>query len=108
LVAPPAFDLTAKAWMASFFFVGTVTSTCCAGGFLGIWFITESTDSSIRDHIKTAVLIGVLASSILTIDYSVGNDRLILGAAIVTVLSAVVALISKTYSRNPSSTKIGS
>ena len=49
LLVPPAFSLAAKTWMASFFFVGTVTAVCCGGGFLGIWFIMASIDRPIRD-----------------------------------------------------------
>jgi hypothetical protein len=87
--------------MASFLFVGTVTAVCCAGGFLGIWAITASIERSIRDHIKTAILIGLVASGIFAINFSIGNDRLMLGATFVTVLSAVIALIVKTYARKP-------
>jgi hypothetical protein len=98
LVAPPAYSLTAKAWMASFLIQCIGTAVCCTGGFLGMWFITVSMDRPIRDHIKTAALIGLLATGIL-IEFSAGNDRLMLGATFVTVLSAVVALIVKTYTR---------
>lgn len=104
LVAPPAYSLATKTWMASFLIQGIGTAVCCAGGLLGIWFITAFIDSPIRDHITTAVLIGLVATGIF-IEFSVGNDRLTLGATFVTVLSAVIALIVKTYTRKPNSTR---
>lgn len=104
LVAPPPYSLAAKAWMASFLIQGISTAVCCAGGFLGIWFVAASTDRPIRDHIKTAVLTGLVATGIF-IEFSVGNDRLMLGATFVTVLSAVIALIVKIYTRKVNSTR---
>ncbi len=68
LIAPPAFTLAARTWLASFLFVGAFTTTCCAGGLLGIWFIIASTDSSIRDHIKTAILVGIVSSGLFFIE----------------------------------------
>ena len=104
LIAPPAYSLAAKTWMASFFIQGFITAGCCTGGVLGIWLITASIDRPTSDHIKTAVLIGLVATAIL-IEFSIGKDRLMLGAMFVTVLSAVIALIVKTYTHKPSSTR---
>ena len=98
LLAPPVFTLAADTWIASFLFVGTFTAICCAGGMLGIWFIIASTDSSVRDHVKTAILIGFVSSGIFAIDFTIGSDRIVLGATFVTVL-IVVALIVKTHTR---------
>ena len=99
LIAPPAFTLAARTWLASFLFVGAFTTTCCAGGLLGIWFIIASTDSSIRDHIKTAILVGIVSSGLFFIDLTVGSDGAMLSATLVTVLSVVIALVVKTYTR---------
>ena len=106
LLVPPAFSLAAKTWMASFFFVGTVTAVCCGGGFLGIWFIMASIDRPIRDHIKTTILIGIVSSSIFAIDFTVGSDRIMLGATFVTVLSIVIAIVVRTYNRGRHLTEV--
>ena len=99
LHAPPIFSLAPTTWLASFLFVGVFTAICCAGGLLGIWFIIVSTDSSVRDHMKTAMLIGVVSSGILAAHSTGGSDRIMLGATFVAVLSVVIALIVKTHSR---------
>ena len=99
LVDPPSFRLVTTGWIASFLFVATYTAVCCAGGLLGIWWIIASTESPVVHHNKSAALIGLISAGAFITHFTIGEDRLVLGALFVAITSVVIALVVRTYAR---------
>ena len=97
VINPVAFRLSPRTWAASFVFVGTVTTICCGGGLLGLWLLTCSTVAPPRDHMKAAVLIGAIASSVFFFGFTLTEDHLWLGAAFVAGTSLAIAILVRTY-----------
>ena len=61
---PVAYRLSPRTWVASFIFVGTMTTLWCSGGLAGLWILTCSTVALPRDHVKAAFLIAAIASGV--------------------------------------------
>lgn len=98
LIDPLTFHVSGQTLVVSFIFVGVITTVCCSGGLAGLWWLTYSTPASRRDHVKAAVLIGAVASGMLTL----AEDRLWLGAAFVAITTFAIAFVVKTYRQSTS------
>ena len=100
VIDPVAFRLSPRTWVASFIFVGTITTICCSGGLLGLWLLACSTVALPRDHMKAAVLIGAIASSVFFFGFTLTEDHLWLGAAFVAGTSFAIAIVVRTYTQS--------
>lgn len=101
-IYPVAYRLSPLTWVASFIFVGTMTTLWCSGGLAGLWILTCSTVALPRDHVKAAFLIAAIASDVFFFGFTLAEDRLWLGGAFVTGASLAVASVVKDYSRTSS------
>jgi len=97
VIDPVAFRLSPRTWVASFILVGTITTIYCSSGLAGLWLLIYSTVALPRDHIKTAVLVATIASSVFFFGFTLAEDHLWLGAAFVAGTSVVIAMVVKTY-----------
>ncbi len=100
IIDPVAFKLPPRTWLASFVFVGTITTIYCSGGLAGLCLLICSTVALPRDHVKTAVLIGAIASSVFFFGFTLAQDRLLLGATFVAATSVAIALVVRTYTQS--------
>jgi len=100
VVDPVAFKLSPQTWVASFIFVGTITTIYCSGGLAGLWLLICSTVALPRDHAKTAVLIGAIASSVFFFGFTLAEDHLWLGAAFVAGTSVAIAIVVRIYAQS--------
>ncbi len=98
-INPVPYQLGPRGWMASFLFVGVSTVVLCSGGMVGLWVLICSTTSQHKDHLKAAVLIGVITSSLMLLGFTMGEDKhLMLGTIFVSCTTLVFALVVKIYS----------
>jgi len=100
IIDPVAFRLSPRTWVASFILVGSITTVCCSGGLAGLWLLICSTVALPRDHVKAAVLIGAIASSVFFFGFTLARDRLWLGAAFVAGTSVAIAILVRTYAQS--------
>ena len=100
VIDPVAFKLSPRTWVASFIFVGSITTVYCSGGLAGLWLLICSTDALPRVHVKTAVLIGAVASSVFFFGFTLAQDRLLLGSTFVAATSVAIALVVRTYTQS--------
>ena len=100
VIDPVAFRLSPQTWVASFILIGTITTICCGGGLAGLWLLTCSTVALPRDHMKAAVLMGAIASSVFFFGFTLADDHLWLGAAFVTGASFAMATVARTYAQS--------
>jgi hypothetical protein len=100
VIDPVGFRLSPRTWAASFIFVGTITTFYCSGGLAGLCLLICSTVALPRDHVKTAALIGAIASSVFFFGFTLAQDRLLLGATFVAATSAAIAVVVRTYAQS--------
>jgi len=95
---PFEYTLAIKTWIASFLFVGTVSTICSLGGLVGLWLLVSSIHTSLKAQVKVAILMAVIACGFF-FAFTLGEDRLLLGAVVVSAASLTIAFITKTYTR---------
>lgn len=95
-VEPVDFTLSLRTWVASFLFVATATTIFCSGGLVGVWLLIASIQSPLLTHIKAVVLIASIGSGFF-FAFTLGEDRILLGAIVVATASLAIALLARTY-----------
>ena len=97
MLEPVKFHLSPQAWFASFFFAGISTALYCTGGLAGLWLLIHSSIKLTKTHIKSAVLVGSIVSSVFLLGFTLAEDHLLLGAGFVASASVAIAIIVKMY-----------
>ncbi len=97
---PVDFRLSPRGWVASFILEGAITTIYCSSGLAGLWLLIYSTVALPRDHVKTAVLIAAIASSVFFFEFALAEDHLWQGAAFVAGTSVAIAMVVRTYAQS--------